>query len=251
MLKHHLVKTNSDIAAEWDQIAEMRSRQLQSGIDLSFEHILVPCIKRLCHDCDLSKVVDIGCSTGFLTAALSAEVGSIVGIDISARSIELATKEFGQLEHVSFVRSSIEEFCRNNPRERASLCIANMTLMDVLDLDGAVESIAHILSPKGVLAMTITHPWFWPKYSKYDLCDWFDYHEEIVIQAPFTISLERETNYMTTHVHRSLERYITSLKNAGFVIESLFEPMPTPDIEALYPQKWLFPRFLAMRCRLT
>jgi hypothetical protein len=82
----------------------------------------------------------------------------------------------------------------------------------------------------------------------YDHSDWFRYDQEIVLEAPFTISLEA-TNQITTHVHRPLFTYINTLSQIGFQIDALLEPIPGNEIQALYPARWEFPRFLAFRCR--
>jgi len=77
---------------------------------------------------------------------------------------------------------------------------------------------------------------------------WFKYSKDTAIEAPFRISSSEEIGPITTHVHRSLERYVNSLIDVGFEIERMIEPHPSPEIEELYPNKWKYPRFLAFRC---
>ncbi len=60
-------KTHAELAREWDQLAEERHRQIASGEDLSFDHIVVPTIWRLFEGADRTVVLDIGSGTGDFT----------------------------------------------------------------------------------------------------------------------------------------------------------------------------------------
>jgi len=69
-----------------------------------------------------------------------------------------------------------------------------------------------------------------------------------MIEAPFHISLDQSNCFTTTHIHRPLGQYVSSLEKAGFGIVRVLEPMPSPDVERLYPQPWDYPRFLGALC---
>ena len=266
-------KTQDDIAAEWDELAPVRRDQIQSGKDLSFTHVLVPCIKELAETADWSAVLDVGCGTGALAKEVYNRIGKyLVGVDISSVSIDVARSQLEayelirRVEHppirgengtlngtapvASLVNESIQTYGSDSGRHGSfTLALANMTLMDVLDLDGAIESVAKLLKPGGMFVFTITHPCFWPKYKEYESADWFEYMEEIVIEAPFEISLG-ERACPATHVHRPLSTYLRTLRQSGFVIEAVEEPTPPSEVEGKYPGDWTFPHFLAVRCRL-
>jgi SAM-dependent methyltransferase len=266
-------KTQADIAAEWDKLAPVRRKQIQSGKDLSFKHVLVPCMKELAKTADWSAVLDIGCGTGSLAKKVYNRVEKyLVGVDISSVSIDVARSQLEAYELIrraehppikgengtlngtapvaSLVNESIQTYGNDSGRHGSfTLALANMTLMDVLDLDGAVESVARLLKPGGTFVFTITHPCFWPKYKEYEGADWFEYMEEIIIESPFEISLG-ERACPATHVHRPLSAYLRTLRQAGFAVEVIEEPMPPPEVEGKYPSNWAFPHFLAVRCRL-
>ena len=145
---------------------------------------------------------------------------------------------------------SIEEFAQQTEPHRFSLAIANMTLMASLDLLSFLRAVAKLLHSGAHFVFTITHPCFWPKYWGYDTADWFNYNQEIIVEAPFKISLDvAET--VTTHTHRPLSQYVNSLIEAGFLVEAIIEPFPPSDIDSTYLQKWKYPRFLAIRCIRT
>jgi ubiquinone/menaquinone biosynthesis C-methylase UbiE len=243
-------KSQDQIALEWDAIAEARSQQIRSGKDISYEHVLIPTVLVLTEDCDRSAVLDVGCGCGLLTAKLGSTANFVTGIDISPTSIRLAQRHCEGLANIAFVKGAIEEMQTGGEGYSFSLAVANMSLMAMLRLDAALASLSRLVRPGGHLVFTITHPCFWPQYWNYSK-EWFRYKEEIVIEAPFHISLDHSDRFTTTHVHRPLEQYATELSKAGFQICRVLEPMPQPEVELLYPQPWEYPRFFAALCVRT
>jgi hypothetical protein len=124
-----------------------------------------------------------------------------------------------------------------------------MMLMTTANLDGTLAAVANLLEPAGHFVFTIAHPCFWHLYWQYG--DWFNYAAETFIEAPFVISLDSTGSCVTTHIHRPLALYADKLAKFGFRIEEIEEPMPSPEVERLYPEPWKFPRFLGVRCVRT
>ncbi len=122
-----------------------------------------------------------------------------------------------------------------------------MVLMNVLDAGNFLHAAHRVLRPGGALIATLTHPCFWPVYKGYDSEPWFDYSQETLINAPFTISLEEKSDFSTTHVHRPLSQYLTSAVDAGFEIHEVREPLPNPVLMAKYPTTWKYPRYIAIK----
>ena len=242
-------KSLDDIGKEWDQIAHLRHKQIASGKDLSSKYILAPAVQELLQGCNLKRVLDLGCGTGELTRELAKVSTAIAGVDLSSLSIDIAQETCAEATNISFHRGSVEVFASQWAGPRFTTVVANMTLMDCLNLDSFVEAAAKLITPKGRFIATITHPWFWPYYWGYANADWFSYHREIVLEAPFRISAE-VTDYVTTHVHRPLSSYLNSLSQAGFLVNQILEPHPDEEIQALYPERWEFPRFLAFRASM-
>ena len=242
-------KSPGVIAEEWDRIANVRHKQIDSGNDLSFRHVLMPTVLDLLQGCDLNRVIDLGCGTGELTRELARVSGEVTGVDLSPLSIKIAGQTCCGTSNITFHAATIEGFANHRTGQGFTTAVANMSLMTCLDLDSFVRAAAKLVAPKGHLISTITHPWFWPSYWGYDDAEWFDYHREIVIEAPFRISSE-ETEYITTHVHRPLSVYLNSLARQGFLVDRILEPYPNEDIQALYLERWKFPRFLAFRASL-
>ena len=239
-------KTPADIGKEWDQIASTRQRQQANREDLSFTHVLAPAIFELLEGCNLDKVIDLGCGTGELTGQIATKASTVVGVDISSASIEIARTTCSGLTNVSLHHDTVEAFARKWSGPRFTTAVANMTLMDSLKLVPFVEATASLLDRQGSFVATITHPWFWPLYWGYHDADWFDYHQEVVLEGQFKTSSE-VTRHITTHVHRPLSSYIEALSQAGLLVDRIDEPFPSEGVQDQFPEPWRFPRFLALR----
>lgn len=240
-------KTLADVAREWDLLSPIRASQLASGLDLSYDAVLVPTVKRLLGPLTSgTHLLDVGCGTGTLTSILAVDAGRTVAVDPSPESIAVA----GQLlqakgvgDKVELVATSVEAYA-NSANRKFDYIVANMTLMDTPDLKAAMLAIAKLADVGARFIWTVTHPWFWPRYCGYDREPWFDYAREQFIEGEFRISNGR-TGLVSTHVHRPLHQYTREITDAGFEIQAIEEPLPDPATMAEYPEPWQFPRFLA------
>jgi hypothetical protein len=118
--------------------------------------------------------------------------------------------------------------------------------MTAPDLRGFAKALAVLLQARARFIATLTHPCFWPRYWGYESEPWFCYERETFIEAPFVIS-KRRTEVRTTHIHRPLQQYVNVFAEEGFRLDALAEPIPEPEVQALYPKPWDFPRFLGLR----
>jgi SAM-dependent methyltransferase len=173
---------------------------------------------------------------------------AVVGVDASAESIKLAHSTFGT--RVKFIHQTAEGHAKRNVAAY-DLAIANMVLMDVLDLELFLSALHRMLRPDGVLIFSITHPCFWPQYYGYDREQWYRYDRELIIEAPFRITNAPDCPFLSTHIHRPLQSYMTALRRAGFGVDELCEPMPPQEIEVLYQSPWTSPRYLIGSCHKT
>jgi 2-polyprenyl-3-methyl-5-hydroxy-6-metoxy-1,4-benzoquinol methylase len=240
-------KSQKLIEAEWDVLAPIRLDQIATGADITYRHVLIPAMLALIPEKCAEFALDAGCGVGFFTNILADHAIKTVGVDSSAGSIEIASANFGT--RATFVCSTLENHAQTN-QAVYDLAIANMVLMDVLDLGLFLASVHRTLRPEGVLVFSITHPCFWPRYYGYEQEKWYRYDKELIIESPFRITNDPNLPLSSTHIHRPLQAYITSLTQAGFEIEKLYEPMPSPDVEVHYPFPWTGPRYLIGSCQI-
>jgi SAM-dependent methyltransferase len=244
-------KTNADLALQWDVLAPMRDHQIRSGSDVSFHRVLVPEILKLAGPKRYRRVLDLGCGTGVMTSMVQHISENLDGIDISSVSIDLA-KNSNTSSRMNFINTSVEEYSEA-VSSKYDLVISNMVLMDVMNLRGVLSSVEKILRPGGIFIFSMTNPLFWASYYGYSQEDWYKYNEEIFVEGPFLISEDygksnRSIHLKSTHVHRPISMYVNGLTSANFSKIILREPMPESDIEALYPKKWDFPRYIIGKC---
>ena len=239
-------KSLAELTLQWDQLAVERDRQLTSGIDVSFKHIVVPAAMRLLEGANLSLLLDIGAGTGHFTSIASSLATSIVGIEPSGASIAIAERVCAEKKNVRFIHAAVENASLAGCGEQGSAAVALMVMMTTPDLAKFASSLRTLLVPDAAFVAVIPHPCFWPTYWKYADAPWFDYSKEIFIEASFSISND-QTDVRTTHIHRPLSQYISTFSAHGFRLDAVQEPMPEAAIESMYPVPWRFPRFIALR----
>lgn len=230
-------KDEVEIVREWDSIAPLRDRQVALHQDASYDRVLEPWILQRVERLNAKSIVDVGCGTGRLTSRLRLSGSETVGIDPSAVSIELARAHD---DVTRFEVATAEEWVRRQSDTRFDLAVANMVLMDALDLNGIVGALAEF-ARGGVVLATIAHPAFWPIYWDYAGSDGFSYFDETVVEAPFRTTSE-SYGLVATHVHRPVEMYLRSFRRHGLALTA-FEDLRGPESMEKFP----YPRFIGIQ----
>lgn len=156
-------KEASNISGEWDRLATDRHRQITSGLDVSFSNILKPEIMRSIRALNVHNIADIGCGSGTLSAELSNLGYSVVGIDFSGTSIQIAKSEYIACETLRFICANFIEWSASIEPGDFDACVANMSLTSMPDLSAACAALSRITRPGGAVIATIPHPLFWPQ----------------------------------------------------------------------------------------
>jgi len=233
------------IEQEWDAVAAFRDDIIRAGRDISLVDVTEPFVLETISRDDIKSVVDCGCGTGHLSYLMVEKLKKhVVGIDISGNSIKIAKKNYCENEDLSFIKTSIRHYAERGGKFDA--CVANMVLMDMVDVNSNLSAMYQMLNPKGLFCFTITHPCFWPIYWEYFKEPWFEYSAELCIRAPFQISSSLVGH--TTHIHRPLTKYISMCQSAGFEIIRLEELYPKSS-HLEYDYKYDFPRFMGFVCQ--
>ncbi|MFD0852538.1 class I SAM-dependent methyltransferase, partial [Actinomadura adrarensis] len=129
------------------------------------------------------------------------------------------------------------------PDGSVDLVVAFMSLHDMDDPASAIAETARVLEPGGRLCAAIVHPLNRPAEH---LTDYFahQYVSETVERDGLSMTFEA--------IDRPMEDYTRALEQAGFVIEALREPRPTPAAVESAPELTpavSTPFFLHLRCR--
>lgn len=102
------------------------------------------------------KVINAGCGTGYLANKLHQLGAKVIGVDFSIRMLEIAGSRYPNIDF------RLDDCCQLSTvsDEEFDLLISNYVLMDMPDLDGAVDSFYRVLKPKGVAIIVFSHPCF-------------------------------------------------------------------------------------------
>src|ERR1700674_1946461 len=157
--------TPGEAIHEFDQHADVYDAELNKALALTGEakgyfaeervKSLVRCVQRLQER--PRSVIDFGCGIGdtciLLTQAF--ELGSVLGLDVSCRSIEVAGRQFAS-EQCSFL-----EFKDYVPQAAVDLVYCNGVFhhIPVAERDESVDYIRRCLRPGGLLAFWENNPW--------------------------------------------------------------------------------------------
>ena len=196
------------------------------------------------------KILDIGCGDGGYSRALAHKGASVTSIDCAIDAINFAMKKANEeglkIEH--FVRNSNDLYDIGDSAFDIVLC--SMMLMDIEDFEGTLKEIYRVIKPKGKVFISMLHPCFKPKESKWTLED-----ETIkVIVADYFNPTEwvgeiKGINAPIIYRHRTLSDYIKAFNKIGFRLIDMNEPLPSEEQINLSPRiGWLskIPMFLFM-----
>ena len=194
-------------AADWARWARV------PGHDVYHERLNWPAFRELLPPPG-RRTLDVGCGEGRVGRRLHDEGHRVVGIDSSPTLVELAREAGGYDELLLGDAAALPWDARS-----FDLAVAYMSLHDVDDLQGVVAEITRVLENRGCLCLAIVHPL---NRSREALDDYFEEHR-------FADQFERDGVTMTFEsIDRPLEAYSRALADAGFLIQQLREPGPTP-----------------------
>lgn len=235
----------------WDELAAWRDLRMGERGDLWHRAIIDPTLLRVVGPVRGLRVLDLGCGNGYLTRRWAREgARSALGVDRSARALGFArSREKRRRTGARFLEGDAAHLPE---LEDASfdLVIANMSLQDIEDGEGAVREVGRILDPRGRFVFSLSHPcfdldersgWVVERVREPDGL-WHDvvwrkvraYRDEREVRVPWKIS-ETETGF-TTSYHRTLTTLSRWLRASGFAITRLEEPEPWPEALRDSPQ---------------
>ena len=230
----------------WDRIAAWRDRRMGDAGDLWHRAIIDPTVREVVGPVRGLRVLDLGCGNGYLTRRWAREgAARSVGVDGSAASLRYARRR----EHA---RPTGAQFLRRDAAALVGLedgsfdaVVANMSLMDIADLEGAVLEAARVLAPTGRFVFAINHPCFDVDGRSAWVVErvWYEetvarkvagYREARAVRVPW--KLDDGSYAYTTGYHRPLPSYFAALRSAGLAVTRLEEPWPLPEAVAKSPQ---------------
>jgi ubiquinone/menaquinone biosynthesis C-methylase UbiE len=235
---------NEDAIRAWDEAAEEFSGFMVEGGDFYHRHIIIPSLLDLLGEIEGRAVLDVGCGNGHLSRQLATISGRnvrVLGIDASAAMIRIArerSRDF--VDCLTFEQADAGDLA-DVPADSFDVALCNMALMDIQDYGQAISEVARTLEPGGAFLFSILHPCFftplsgWLLNESQEVVGWRvdGYHSRLVGRQAVKSRMVSQTYYF----HRTLEDYSSALRDNGFVITDIREPVPPDECIEMRPAR--------------
>lgn len=203
-------------ASDYDRFAAAYSAENESG--LFNAHYERPAMLNLAGDVSGHRILDVGCGSGPLTAALRDRGAVVTGFDASAAMVDLARQRLGEDADVH-----VADLAGPLPFADAEFddVIASLVLHYLEDWTGPLAELRRVLKPGGRLMVSVNHPCGYAIV--YPDADYFavtKYSEDYTFDGQVT---------WLTFWHRPLHAMADAFTAARFRIATISEPPPAPD----------------------
>jgi len=211
------------VANDYDSFAEAYTAEVDGNlINAYYEQ---PAILDLAGDVAGRRILDAGCGSGPLFAALRDRGATVTGIDSSAEMLRLARKRLGAgaLLHLADLGSPLPF-----PDGAFDDVIASLVLHYLEDWTAPLAELRRVLTPGGRLIVSVDHP----LQSHMQAGPGADYFA--TRKWSFEWNLSGQSALMSFW-HRPLHAMTDSFTAAGFRIAVISEPTPAPGARDLFP----------------
>jgi SAM-dependent methyltransferase len=205
-------------ATDYDSFAEAYSAENETSLlNAYYER---PATLALAGDVAGRRILDAGCGSGPLSAALRDRGAVVTGLDSSAGMLELARRRLGDDADLH-----LADLGRPLPFPDGAFddVVASLVLHYLEDWAAPLAELRRVLKPGGRLIASVNHPIqghpvvrpgadYWATYL------WSD-----------EITTATGESYVLANWHRPLPAMIDAFIAAGFRISAISEPPPAPD----------------------
>ena len=217
---------------EWEDMAEEWIRLHSEGEDELREVVLDGWMLDAAGDVSGLKVIDLGCGEGRFTRMLTKSGAKVTGVDLCRPLIEYA--ESHRVGNETYLLADMENLV-GVPDNEFHLAISYVSLVDVLDMQRAISAAFRVIRLGGRFVVCNVHPMRmasvgWIKQGDvklhYPVDNYFD-------ESPRELGSRDGKPW--TNFHRTLETHTMAFLDAGFVIDAIREPKPTPEQAKQHP----------------
>ncbi|HLS46744.1 MAG TPA: methyltransferase domain-containing protein [Ornithinicoccus sp.] len=204
------------MTAHYDSFADVYARENESSLFNAYYER--PEMLRLAGDVSGLRVLDAGCGSGPLSAALRDRGALVSGFDASAAMVNLARRRLGEDADLR-----IADLGSPLPFDDAAFdaVVASLVLHYLEGWSGPLAEVRRVLKPGGRLMVSVNHPSAYPiVYPKADYFAVTQYSEDYTFDGQSAV---------LTFWHRPLHAMADAFTAAGFHITGISEPSPAPD----------------------
>ena len=224
------------VANDYDSFAEAYSAETEANLINGY--YARPAILALAGDVAGRRILDAGCGSGPLFAALRDQGAIVTGIDASTKMLELARRRLGDDADLQVADlGSPLPF----PDGAFNDVIASLVLHYLEDWGPALAELRRVLKPGGRLIVSVDHP-FAVNLMHREAGRKPDYFATYNHTAEWTMGGQTA---LMSFWHRPLHAMTDAFTAAGFRIAVISEPGPAPTARELFPDELAAkPRFL-------
>jgi ubiquinone/menaquinone biosynthesis C-methylase UbiE len=213
-------------ADHYDSFAESYSTENESSLENAYYER--PAMIDLAGDVNGRRVLDAGCGSGPLFAALRAKGAIVTGFDSSPAMVELARRRLGDDAALH-----VADLSRPLPFADGAFddVVVSLVLHYLRDWTEPLAELRRVLKPGGRLMLSVNHPllykWINPSADYFAITQW---SEEYTFSGQSAV---------LTYWHRPLHVMTAAFTEAGFRLSVISEPPFSPDT----PRELLPPDF--------
>ena len=203
---------------DYDSFAEVYSAENEVNIHNAYYER--PATLALAGDVAGRRVLDAGCGSGPLSAALRERGATVAGFDKSAAMLKLARNRLGPDADLR-----VADLGQPLPYPDAAFddIIASLVLHYLEDWTAPLAELRRILRPGGRLIASVNHPIIGHPLVRPGADYWATY------EWSYPVSTSSGHSYVLANWHRPLPAMIDAFTGAGFRIAKISEPPPAPD----------------------
>jgi SAM-dependent methyltransferase len=203
-------------------------------------HYERPAVISLLPPLENTKVLDVGCGSGWYAEYLVAHGATVTAFDFNAEFVAFTRTRIAN--RATVLQADLAEPLVFAADEEFDLAVCPLVMHYLRDWKPALRELHRVLKPLGVLVFSTHHPFMdWKLFNKED------YFATEVVEDNW------EGIGRVTYYRRPLTAISEALRSAGFWIERLLEPQPTEDFQRVnldsYERLSKNPWFLVIRAR--
>jgi len=204
-------------ADHYDSFAESYAKENETNLFNAYYER--PAMINLAGDVHGRRILDAGCGSGLLAAALIEKGAVVTGFDASPAMVELARQRLGDGADLR-----VADLSRPLPFADGAFddVVVSLVLHYLRDWSAPLAELRRVLTPGGRLILSVNHPATYKVF--YPDEDYFavkEYSEEYTLVDGRSMEL--------TYWHRPLHAMTDAFTEAGFRLSVLSEPPTAPD----------------------
>jgi 2-polyprenyl-3-methyl-5-hydroxy-6-metoxy-1,4-benzoquinol methylase len=229
----------------WSNCAELRRAQIESGVDITYNHVFEPIFRKKVSALDCNSILEVGAGTGHLSKALANAGHKLTAIEPS-EGMYVVAKDVLRGTSVNLINCAVGDL---PVEEEYEVAISHLVAHVVDEIDEFFQSVAGHIDKAGHFIFSIPHPCFFNGYKNL-FGNKYTYIKTQTKDISFSITKDK-TNLITgvPYHHRPLSCYINALVRSGFAIDELEETWPTTAVQSMYGQEWENPRYCVFTCK--